>query len=240
MAKCDFIHLSNLNIHYDLALRTFPNSTSGRFFCQVSAQQSALPAPRPVTPGGWVTGPSFPQRPSYVSSPAQGPIAIYRPQQSPAYQSGFQPSQTYPPYTPQQSGYPQQPYYSRPVPAPQPPPQPVQSTPTIQPARPAPSPVYAPSWQPSYSPSYAPSYQPGYPTYQPAQPAQPVQASPPAPQPVYGGYVGGYQNGYQIYPAQQGFPGYTPTQQVYQPMGPQDQGQCQVQCGLRKRVHFLD
>lgn len=220
---------------YDIALRTFANTTGGRFFCQVSAQQSALPAPRPVTPGGWVTGPSFPQRPSYVSSPAQGPIAIYRPQQTPAYQGGFQPSQSFPPYTPQQSGYPQQPYYSRPVPVPQP----VQSQPTVQPARPSPSPVYAPSWQPSYSPSYSPSYQPGYPSYQPAQPAQSPSAQP-APQPVYGGYVGGYQNGYQIYPAQQGFPGYTPTQQVYQPMGPQDQGQCQVQCGLRKRVHFLD
>lgn len=72
-----------------LALRTFPNTTGGRFFCQVNAQQVALPAPRPVNPSQWVIGSSFPTQ---NVPPQQSPVIIYRP---PSYAPAY-PTQVYP------------------------------------------------------------------------------------------------------------------------------------------------
>ncbi|XP_031635706.1 CLIP domain-containing serine protease 14D-like [Contarinia nasturtii] len=187
-----------------MALRSYPNSTGGGFFCQIYAQVSPLPAPQSATQTRYITGPSFPQR-VYPAQRQQQYPPSYQPgytQQGVRYEQGFQPT-----------------YYA----------------PARFPAQSRPQPAY----QPSYSPAIP---------YQ--QPAVTYQES----QPVYRGYQSGYQTGYQttyqtgypqnVYPINQqqkpiyNSPTYSPTQQVYQPMGPQDQGQCP--CGQRKRPRILN
>lgn len=235
-----------------LALRSFANSTSGRFFCQIHAQQTPLPAPQSVSPSRFINpGQSFPQRPvSYV--PAQQTSQQYQP----AYQSGFQPSSYQPGYSQQsyQNGNRVQQSYQTPgyyIPASSYRPQQVQPLPPqgqtqtqaqVQ-VRP---PSYQASYQPAYQPGYQASIQPGYQaSYQPAyqRPQQPQQSQ----QPAYNSYQSGYQSdsyqsGYQqnviSSDRKPSYPSYTATQQVYQPLGPQTQPQCQVQCGLRKKVCF--
>lgn len=237
------------NTVIDLALRSFANSTGGRFFCQINAQQTPLPAPQPVSPSRFITaGQSFPQRPvSYV--PAQQTSQQYLP----AYQSGFKPSSFQPGYSQQsyQNGNRVQQSYQTPgyyIPASSYRPQQVQPLPpqgqtqTQAQVQVQVRPSYQASYQPAYQPGYQASYQPGYQaSYQPAY-QRPQQ-------PSYNSYQSGYQSdsyqsGYQqnvissdrkpSYPVSS----YTPTQQVYQPLGPQTQPQCQVQCGLRKKVCF--
>lgn len=144
IVKSNFIRATNFEkkkktIFNVLALRTFPNSTGGSFFCQINAQQTALPAAQPISPTRYITGPSFPQR-GYV--PAQRPQQYQPPYQQSftppgvRFEQGFQPTF----YTP--GGFQQQ--QSRPQ---------------------TPSTYYQPSYQPSYQQSQ-PS-QPSQPSQQP-------------------------------------------------------------------------
>lgn len=202
------------------ALRTYLNSTGGSFFCQIYAKQSAQPAAQPISPTQYIQGPSFPIRGNYVPATPQAQTypqtyQNYPPtytQQGVQYQQGFQPSSQYYGGRFQDQGRPvyQQPYYVR------------------------------PAYQ-NQNQVYRPIYRP---TYQQISPGGVLQQISPTNQPVAvvnNGYQPTYQPGYQqnVYPIEAQKPVYTgpsyqPTQQVYQPMGPQDQGQCM--CGLRKRV----
>lgn len=168
------------------ALRSFPNSTGGSFFCQIYAQQSALPAPQPVSPPRYVPGQAFPQR---VYVPVQSRPQQYPPsypagytQQGVRYEQGFQPTYYTPARFPVQARpqpiYP--PSYTPAVTYQQPAVTYQQPTVTYQEARPG----YT-GYQSGYQSGYQTTYQTGYPAN--VYPAKPV-----------------YTN-----------PSYTPTQQVY-------------------------
>lgn len=166
-------------LQYFLALRSLSNSTGGLFFCQIYAQQTALPAQQPVPQSQFTTGTPFPQRPSYVQPstlphpPPYQPLYVTpnQPVNRPAYsQVSYQP-------TPYQQGTFQQGTFQQGI-------------------------FQQGSFQPMYNGGrFSPQARPA--PYQPVQGYQPspqsIQSYQTPPHPIY--YQQGqpiyYQNGYQ-------------------------------------------